>query len=148
MKKPPKNETLEQAAIRRENERHAGRLAEIKAMSARLRLLQPYVAVLKAQGIELYPEEVRAYRSKPLHVMQGFFNSRNVQRAIDTLKAHGFKEVEVRDNANCISTVIILGKGHLQLSFDLDKPRDAAPPPAAALAAPGLASPASEGKPA
>lgn len=44
MKKPPKNETLEQAAIRLAHEKLAGRLADIKAMSARLRLLQPYIS--------------------------------------------------------------------------------------------------------
>lgn len=120
MKQPPRNETLEQAAIRLESERHADRLRQIKAMSARLKALQPYVPALEAAGVMLYASDIRVLGSqKPLHLMEGFFNRNKIKTALEVLKLHGFKEVK-RDDYRSYTT-FVLGKGHLQISLSLDK---------------------------
>lgn len=147
MRKPPKNETLQQAAIRLAHEKLAGRLADIKTMSARLRLLQPYVPILKAKGIEIYPGKVEFLGRKPLRLFDGFFNSRQVQLAIDTFKEQGFKEIESERREYSTHTHIVLGKGHLQVCFDLDKPRTSSVAPVEPPASPGAdqAAPTVEG---
>lgn len=120
MKQPPRNETLEQAAIRLEGERHAGRLRQIKAMSARLKALQPYVPALEAAGVMLYASDIKVLGSqKPLHLMEGFFNRSKVKTALEVLKLHGFREIK-RDDYRSYTT-FVLGKGHLQISLSLDK---------------------------
>lgn len=120
MKQPPRNETLEQAAIRLESERHAYRLREIKAMSARLKALQPYVPALEAAGVMLYAADIKVLGSqKPLHLLDGYFNRRKVKTTLEVLKLHGFKEIK-RDDYRSYTT-FVLGKGHLQISLSLDK---------------------------
>lgn len=120
MKKPPRNETLEQRAIRQEGERHALRLREIKAMSARLKALQPYVPALEAAGVMLYAPDIRVLgRQKPLHLLDGYFNRKAVKTTLDVLTRHGFKEIK-RDEQRSY-TDIVIAKGHLQIRLSLDK---------------------------
>lgn len=123
MKKPPQNETLEQAAIRLEGERHAWRLREIKAMSARLKALQPYVPALEAAGVTLHAADIKVLgRMKPLHVLDGYFNRRQVKTTLEVLTRHGFKEIK-RDEHRSY-TDIVIAKGHLQIRLTLDKPSE------------------------
>jgi hypothetical protein len=120
MKKPPQNETLEQAAIRLESDRHAWRLREIKAMSARLKALQTYVPALEAAGVKLHAADIKVLgRQKPLHLLDGYFNRRQVKTTLEVLTHHGFKEIK-RDEMVSY-TVYIIAKGHLQIRLSLDK---------------------------
>jgi hypothetical protein len=120
MKKPPQNETLEQAAIRHENERHAHRLREIKAISARLKALQNYVPELKAAGVNLYGGSITVLGSqKALRLFDGFFNRTRVLTTLEVLKRHGFKEIKRDDHRSY--TDIVIGKGHLHVHLSLDK---------------------------
>lgn len=125
MKKPPKNETLEEIAIRLENTRHANRLRAIKEMSARLKLLQPFVEPLKAKGVDIYPGEINTFwRSKPLRGLIGYGHlsgSSRPQQAVDALLELGFKVIKRSETAWDIDYT--LAKGHLQLTLSVPAPR-------------------------
>lgn len=152
MKKPPKNETLEQIAIRLENTRHANRLRAIKEMSSKLRLLQPFVEPLNAKGVDIYPSEINTFwRSKPLRGVIGYGHlsgSRRPQQAVDALLELGFKEIARKVGA--LDTDYTLAKGHLQLFVSVPHPRAGVPSSAAqpATAPADQAVTTTEGKPA
>lgn len=123
MKKPPIKETLEQAAIRIENARHAHRLKEIKRMSFSLNALQPYVEVLEQAGVKLHPSEFSMGHGGAVKILHGFFNRLAATKALTALAAQGFKEIKADDYDSY--TLHTLQKGRLKVVIDVDKPRGA-----------------------
>lgn len=121
MKKPPINETLEQAALRSENARHAYRLKEIKRMLFSLKALQPYVEILEQAGVKLHPSEFTMSHDGAMKILHGFFNRQAATKALTALAGQGFKEINVDDYDSY--TLHTLKKGRLKVLIDIDKTR-------------------------
>lgn len=120
MRNAARKETLEEAAIRLENQRHAHRLKEIKTISKRLQDLQAYVPALEAAGVTLHAADIRVcWHKGPIELMQGFMNTRAALAALDVFTSHGFKEAERRQYA-CYATVVVQ-KGYLKVRLVFDQ---------------------------
>ena len=123
--------TLYEAALQKEHARHAHRLAALKRMQARLRMLDAFVPALQAAGLHLVLDEINDWCGKELYVRTTYFTSpRETQKLLDVLLSQGMREVE-RRHYGATDTVIV-GKGRLRVVVSVDLPRDLAPVPAAA----------------
>lgn len=121
MRNAARKETLEEAAIRLENQRHAHRLKEIKTISKRLQDLQAYVPALKEAGVTLHADDIRVcWHKGPIGLMQGFMDTRTALAALGVFTAHGFKEAD-RHQYTCYATVVVQ-KGNLKVRLVFDQP--------------------------
>jgi hypothetical protein len=127
MKKPAKPETLYQAALRQEQERHDHRTKQLLQFKNRLDALTPYLEALKAAGVQIWPAEM-LFARKAITLFPGFFNSVKTQKAMAVMTEHGFKEISRKDYGSYDS--VVLAKGHVHLDFHVDKPRAASAEPA------------------
>lgn len=120
-KTAPPPASLYDAALQKENERHAYRLRQLKAMQTKLAQLDAHMPAIRAAGLYLYPAELALDSDKAIHVPLPIFGTQGQQRLIELLQTLGFKEVARKDYGSFYS--LKLGKAHLRLSFNVDKPR-------------------------
>lgn len=127
--------TLYEACVQQEQARHRYRMAQLREMEARLRLLDAIVPALKAAGLSLILDRINPWTERELFITANHLTSHaQSQKLLDTLEAAGM-EVVSRDERFGTATVK-LKKGRLKLALFVDLPRTApVPVPAAAPAA-------------
>lgn len=124
-KSAPPPAGLYEACLQQEYERHARRLAEIKAMKARLGLLDAFMPALQAAGVPPLLD-LSTWGGKALYVRCCHMTDpARTQKMVDTLIAAGMREVERNTYPTFIR--VVLKKGRLSLSLGVDLPRDAKP---------------------
>jgi len=85
--------TLEELMIARAEYEHRVRLAEIKAMRAKLALLEPFLPALAEQGIRLADRKIHTYdHGKTLRIPPPLFGDDSKLAA--ALLGQGFREIE------------------------------------------------------
>lgn len=110
--------TLAQQAVQLEQARHARRLAELKAMDARLRLLDAYMPAIRAAGINVHAEELQSWCGKVVHVIAPVLNPKRNATLERVLRDCGMREVRRSDYATSYS--VELRKGHLIVAISVD----------------------------
>lgn len=129
-KTAPEPNNLFDACIQHEVTRHARRVAELKNMRARLKLLDEFVPALKAAGLQLLLEPLTSWGGKSLYIRVAYMTDpTRTQKLMDVLVANGMREVERIDHPRDFR--VDLKKGRLILSMTVDKPQ---PAPAAPVA--------------
>lgn len=124
MKKAARQETLEEAAIRLENERHTRRLIEIRTISKRLQALQGYTAALAAAGVNLQADQISLNAfDKHVELAKGFMENEYGTAALTVFESHGFKKSDVLDCQNF--TLVRVVKGSLRIQMAIEKARAA-----------------------
>jgi hypothetical protein len=106
------------AAIEHEHQRHAHRLAELKALESKLRLLDSFAAPLNAQGIKLYPEQVSTYAAGPEVWLSTASTDSTGRRLYTALSAVGFAVETRRDHGT--SATVTLKHGRLRVRMFVD----------------------------
>lgn len=110
--------TLFDRLIADENERHAGRLREIKSAEARLRMLEPTFNALEARGvrISMHSTLLNCY-DKSLHITRGGTSSFD-HALYDAMIDLGFTEIERRKSLHY--AYCTLKKGRLLLKISVE----------------------------
>lgn len=127
--------TLEELAVAEADMTHSRRLAEIKALRAKLALLDPFVAPLAARGIRLGHREFRTidHGKTVLLYPQAFAMHDDALHA--ALVDLGFREVERKlmyPTSRCETVTLKHGRSLLiRIEVTRAKPADPAPEPAA-----------------
>lgn len=125
--------TLEVQALRDEQARHEGRVAVIRRMSARLRMLDAYMPAIRAAGIDLRGDEINCWGGRAIYLSGPLFSAQRNATLEKVLREQGMREVERRDNPGGGYTVD-LKKGHLTVCLTVDSHRLPKPKEAAACA--------------
>ena len=123
--------TLEVKALRDEQERHDGRLAVIRSMSARLRMFDAYMPAIRAAGITVRGDEINCWGGRAIYVRGPLFNAKRNATLEKVLREQGMREESRKENTDGSYTVN-LKKGHLTVCLTVDayrlpKPAEAAP---------------------
>jgi hypothetical protein len=116
-KTPAPPASLHDRLIAQENERHKGRLAEIKRAEAMLRLFEPNETALKARGIHFSLDRLYINYTRALQVTAGGISAWD-NRIYDGLLDLGFEEIK-RDVTSSYAHCI-LKKGRLQVYLMID----------------------------
>lgn len=112
--------TLEELAITLADNEHSRRLAEIKAMRARLALLDQFLPALAERGIKVWARDIHSNdRGKTLRIYPGTF-SNNDDKLHAALLELGFKEVERKPNTRDDTVKLQHGRW-LVVSIDVTK---------------------------
>lgn len=122
--------TLETQALRDEQQRHDGRVAAIRRMSARLRMLDAYMPAIRAAGIDVRGDEINCWGGKTLYVSGPLFGARRNATLEKVLREQGMREERRRENTDG-SYSVSLKKGHLTVCLTVEahrlpKPQEAA----------------------
>jgi hypothetical protein len=128
-KTPAAPATLYAEALQHEHERHAARLAEIKKLEARLRMLDALAAPLAAHGVRLYPDQIKTHGSD-VWLSSAMCDSSG-RRMFAAFTAVGFVLDSRRDHT--CSSSITLKHGRLRVRMFVDA--DVLPPPTPEAAA-------------
>jgi hypothetical protein len=131
--KPPP--ALYAAALQHEHQRHAHRLAELKALEYRLRLLDAFAAPLKAQGITLYPEQVSEYAAGPEVWLSTASTDSTGRQLFTALSAVGFAVERRTDHGTSATVTLKHGRLRVRMFVDVDVLGPAAPPLSSSAAA-------------
>lgn len=110
--------TLAEHALQLEQARHANRLAELKGMEAKLRMLDAYMPAIRAAGINIYGDELLSWGGKTIHVLTTLNPQRNATLE-RVLRECGMREVHRTDYSTIYS--VGLSKGHLTVAMSVDK---------------------------
>lgn len=112
--------TLEELAIALADNEHKRRLAEIKAMSKKLALLDEFLPALAERGVKLWSRDISSYdQGKTLRIASSIFGAD--PKPFDALIALGFKEVERKDSFRDEQTVTLQHGRWLRVSIDVKK---------------------------
>lgn len=104
----------------RELERHAGRLASIKRMHARLVLLESFLPAIEAAGICLDLEALTDWGSKSLWIGTGVLNHPADARLVNVLVANGMTVHERKDYGGVGGSRLHLKKGRLLVTVSVN----------------------------
>lgn len=113
-KQPDRPVSLVEACRQEEERRHAARLRELAGMKAKLVMLDAYMPMIRAEGLELSPEYIEATYPSTLRISAAsFFNRDRQKQLVEVLMAAGFKVTQQEDYTSfqCVT----LKKGSLQL---------------------------------
>ena len=110
--------TLAAQAAAMEHARHARRMAELKAMHARLRLLDAYMPAIRAAGINVHGEELHSWGGRAINVMAPVLNPKRNATLERVLRDCGLREVRRSDYLHSYS--VELRKGHLIVALTVD----------------------------
>jgi hypothetical protein len=112
--------TLEELAIAKADYEHRRRLAQIKAMSKKLALLDAFLPALAERGISLRHRDINTHdKAKTLRIQSPIFGRDN--KFVDALIALGFKEIERKDSFRDEQTVTLQHGRWLRVSLDVKK---------------------------
>lgn len=112
--------TLEELQVARADYEYRRRLAEVKAMRARLALLDPFLPALAERGVKLCYRNISSHDSgKTLRIYGPMHGADNA--LFDALIALGFKEVERKDSFRDEQTVTVKHGRWLVVSVDVKK---------------------------
>ncbi len=111
--------TLEELAIARADYEHRRRLAEIKAMSKKLALLDAFLPALAERGIKLNRRDITTYDGKTLRMPEPMFERDNKLSA--ALIDLGFREIERKDIFRDEQTVTLKHGRALLISLTVKK---------------------------
>lgn len=114
----PQALSLPQRVQALELQRHAGRLAEIKAMHARLVLLEAFLPAIEAAGLSIAWDILHTGGGKSLWLHTGVLDHLGTAHLVNVLVANGMVVVERNDYAG--SSTVHLKKGRLQVSTLVD----------------------------
>lgn len=101
-----------------EHARHARRMAELKAMHARLRLLDAYMPAIRAAGISVHGEELHSWGGKAINVISPVLNPKRNATLERVLRDCGMREVRRSDYLYSYS--VELRKRHLIVALTVD----------------------------
>ena len=117
-RRPAQPETLMEAAVRRANEKHAERMAELKAAQKQLAAFEAFMPAVRAAGIDLHTDEINylPYGKKCLRIASALLtDARNVTLE-RVLIENGMREVG-RNTYSDGSYWVDLAKGHLRVAL-------------------------------
>jgi 6,7-dimethyl-8-ribityllumazine synthase len=121
------------AAHQAEQERHKHRVAELKDLEARLRMLDALVDALKAQGVTLHPDRLSNWPgTRDVYISAAVWDSSG-QRLYSALIAVGFVIVRRSDHSSFASVSLKHGRLSVRITVDTDV-LGPAPQPEAATA--------------
>lgn len=114
-KQPDRPVSLVEACRQEEERRHTARLRELDVMKAKLLMLDAYMPMIRAAGLELSLRDIEVTApSCTLRISAASFVTRGRQKQlVEVLMTSGFKVVQL-DDYNSFQ-VVTLKKGHLQL---------------------------------
>jgi hypothetical protein len=105
-----------------ELERHAGRLANIKRMHARLMLLDAFMPDIESAGVRLSLHEMTDWGGKHLSLTVGVLNRSLEAKLVNVLLANGMKVEERKDWPGEFGhSTFYLKKGRLRVSVMVDR---------------------------
>ena len=110
--------TLAEQALQSEQARHARRIAELRGMEAKLRMLDAYLPAIRAAGISIHGEELHSWGGKTIHVMTPTLNPQRNATLERVLRDCGMREVRRADYSTSYS--VELRKGHLTVAMTVD----------------------------
>lgn len=110
--------TLAAQALQSEQARHALRIAELKSMAARLRMLDAYMPAIRAAGIAIHGEELHSWGGKAIHVIGATLNPQRNATLERVLRDCGMREVRRSDYTS--TYVVELRKGHLSVAMTVE----------------------------
>lgn len=110
--------TLLEQALQAEHARHARRIADLKSMAARLRMLDAYMPAIRAAGINIHGEELHCWGGKSIQVLTPALNPKRNATLENVLRDCGMREVRRADYATSAS--VELRKGHLTIAMTVD----------------------------
>lgn len=110
--------TLFEQALQAEHARHARRIAELKGMGARLRMLDAYMPAIRAAGINIQGDELHSWGGKSIHVLTPALNPKRNATLENVLRDCGMREVRRADYTT--SACVELRKGHLTVAMTVD----------------------------
>lgn len=122
-KKPAQPETLMEAAVRRANEVHAARMAELKAAQKQLAAFECLMLAVRAAGIDVHPEEIGflSYGKKTVRIAGAILNDARNVTLERVLIDQGMREVG-RSTYSDGSYWLDLAKGHLRVALTVVRP--------------------------
>ncbi|ADU99006.1 hypothetical protein Alide_1245 [Alicycliphilus denitrificans BC] len=123
--------TLEAQALHDAHQGHAARLAAIKRMASKLRMLDAYMPAVRAAGITVRGDELNCWGGLAIYVSGPMFNAQRNATLEKVLREQGMRETRRKENADGSYTVD-LKKGHLTVCITVEahrlpKPQEAAP---------------------
>lgn len=110
--------TLAEQALQLEQARHARRIAELKGLETKLRMLDAYLPAVRAAGISIHGDELHCWGGKTVHVMAPTLNPQRNATLERVLRDCGMREVRRSDYSTCYS--VELRKGHLAVAMTVD----------------------------
>jgi hypothetical protein len=113
--------TLEELAIAKADYEHRRRLAEIKAMSKKLALLDAFLPALAESGVKLGYREINTWDGGKTLRFTTFDSREGDKKLFDALIALGFKEIERKDSFRDEQTVTLKHGRWLVVSLDVKK---------------------------
>jgi hypothetical protein len=117
---------LHAAALQAELARHARRLAELKAMAPKLRMLDEFVPTLQARGIDLQPDQLACTAGPALRICAGMFDATN-WALFDALQDAGFVVMEVAEFSTFADVRMRNGRLRVRMHVSKDRPLPVAP---------------------
>lgn len=114
--------TLAAQALQAEQSRHEGRMAMLKRMEARLRMLDAFMPAVRAAGINVHGDELNDWGRGTIYVGGALMNPQRNATLEKVLRAQGMREVGCRRHADGSYTVE-LKKGHLTLCISVEAHR-------------------------
>lgn len=119
--------TLEELAIALADNEHRRRLAEVKAMRARLAMLDQFLPALAERGIKVWPSSIHGHDTgKTLRLYPGM-TERNSDKLHAALLELGFREVNRESRITAMSTDTVTMQHGRWLVLAIDVSRPAAP---------------------
>lgn len=113
----PNARSLMDAAVQAEHARHAARLAEVRKMAAKLRLLDAYMPAITAAGIELHGTELGYWSwAGAVRVLSATLNPWRNAKLEQVLRAQGMEETR-REQFPDGSYTVELSRGPLRISL-------------------------------
>ena len=110
--------TLFEQALQAEHARHAARIAELKNLEGKLRMLDAFMPAIRAAGINLNGSELHGWGGKAIHVMSATLNPQRNAAVERVLRDVGMRELRRADYSTCYS--VELRKGHLTVAMTVD----------------------------
>ncbi|UZV40240.1 hypothetical protein Acica_35 [Acidovorax phage Acica] len=114
--------TLAAQALQAEEARHAGRLADIKRMDARLRMFDAFMPAVRAAGINVHGDEINCWGTSALYVGGLTLDPRRNAILEKVLREQGMEEIERKPCPTGAYTVK-LKKGRLVVSLTVEAHR-------------------------
>lgn len=119
--------TLEELAIALADNEHRNRLAEVKAMRARLAQLDELLPALAARGVKVWPSNIHGHdHGKTLRIYSGMFE-RNSDKLHAALLEVGFREVKRESGSAAFNTDTVTMQHGRWLVLVIDVSKAAAP---------------------
>lgn len=123
--------TLSELAIARADLEHRRRLAEIKALEAKLALLDAHLPALAERGVSLANRELNTHDGgKTIRVFPPFSSSSDDSKLLASLLSLGFREIERRHRYGDNWSVKVKHGRWLVVDLDIKTPAPVAATPA------------------